>query len=118
MSIPVNPYRRVDINEGSTAILEVTYLDKDDANITPSAVSYRVDDLTNQRQVVDWTAVAAPSTTNTITVTATENNLNSRSQEKEMRQITVNSTDSTGNVTQQIFIYTLIRIFTRVDQVI
>ena len=118
MSIPVNPYRRTDQNEGSTILLEVTYLDQDNSNITPAAVSYRVDDLTNNRQVVDWTAVAAPSTTNTITVTATQNNLNSRSQEKEMRQITVNSTDSSGNVTQQIFVYTLIRIFTRVDQLI
>ena len=115
---PVLPYRNIDINEGSTAIVEVTYLDKDKAKITPSTVSYRIDDLTNVREVADWAAIAVPSTTNTITATPAQNQLNNRSQEKELRQVTVNATDSSGNVVQQIFIYTLIRIFDKEDQLI
>jgi len=79
-AIPVNPYRRFDINEGTSAILEVTHLDKDKALVTPSAVSYRIDDLTNERQVLDWTVVSTPASTNTITVTAAQNMVNNRSQ--------------------------------------
>lgn len=115
---PVNPYRQFEINEGTTAILEVTYLDKDRANITPSAVSYRVDDLTNAREVLDWTSISTPTTSDTITVTGAQNAVNSRSQEKELRQVTVNSTDSSSNVVQEIFIYTLVRIFDKEDQLI
>lgn len=113
---PVNPYRNFEINEGTTAILTVTYLDEDKTNITPSSVSYRVDDLTNVRQVADWASVATPGTSNTITITGALNAVYSRSQEKELRQITVNTTDSSGNVAQDIFIYTLVRIFDQDDQ--
>lgn len=116
MTKPVNPYRNLDINEGTTAILEVTYLDKDKANITPTAVSYRVDDLTNGREVLDWTAVITPTASDTITITGAQNAVNNRSQDKELRQITVNATDSSANVVQQDFYYTLIRIFTNEDQ--
>ena len=116
MTKPVNPYRNLDINEGTTAILEVTYLDKDRANITPTAVSYRVDDLTNVREVLDWTDVNTPTASDTITISGALNAVNNRSQDKELRQITVNATDSSGNVVQSIFLYTLIRIFTNEDQ--
>lgn len=115
---PVNPYPPFERNEGTTVILELTHLDKDSALDVPSTVSYRIDDLTNVRQVLDWTAISTPGSTNTITTTAAQNQLKSRSQEKELRQVTVNATDSIGNVAQDIFIYTLVRIFDKENQLI
>jgi len=115
-SIPVEPYKNIDINEGSTSILEVTYLDKDRANITPSTASYRIDDQTNVREVLDWTSIATPGLSDTITITPAQNQVKTRSQDRELRQVTVNATDSSGIVAQQIFFYTLIRIFDREDQ--
>lgn len=113
---PVNPYRRFERNEGTTILLETTSLDKDKALTTPSAMEYRIDDITHERQVLDWTSIITPGSTNTITVTPAQNQLKSRGQPKEQRQITTNTTDSQGNVSQDIFIYTLIRIFTKQDQ--
>lgn len=110
-SIPVNPYRQFDRNEGTTVLLELTHLDKDKALTVPSAVSYRIDDLTNVREVLDWTSIPTPGSTNTITITPAQNQVNNRNQDRELRQVTVNATDSSGNVAQDIFHYTLIRIF-------
>jgi len=115
---PVQPYRQFIRNEGTAILLDLTHLDKDGALDTPTAVSYRIDDLTSVKEVLDWTSINTPSSTNTITITAAQNAINSRSQEKELRQVTVNATDSTGTVVQDIFIYTLIRIFDKEDQLI
>ena len=118
MSKPVEPYRKVDTNEGGTVLVTVTYLDKDKANITPSTVTYRIDDLTNDREVLDTTSVSTPSTENTITITPAQNALYTRSRERELRQVTVKATDSAGAVSKQQFYYTLIRIFTSDDRTI
>lgn len=118
MRSPVEPQRNIDVNEGMTICLETTHLDKNRVLFTPTTLQYRIDDLTHDREVLDWTTVSTPSSTNTITVTEAQNALFSRNQDKEKRQITVRPTDSSGDVAQDIFIYTLIRIFEREDQLI
>lgn len=118
MNNPVNPFRNFDTNEGGTVLLEVTYLDKDRANITPTTVTYRIDDNTNKREVLGVTSVITPGLTNTITITPAQNALFGRQQPREERQVTVKATDSAGAVSKQIFIYTLIRIFTSDDRTI
>jgi len=113
---PVEPYRNTDINEGTEIKLDLTHLDDNDVKFTPTAVSYRIDDLTNDREVLDWTSISTPTSTNTITITQTTNQLRSRAQPKELRQVTVNVTDSSGGVSQDTFYYTLIRIFAQDSQ--
>lgn len=117
MTRPTNPFKAPDFNEGSTVLLEVTHLDKNKALLTPTVLEYRIDDLENNRQVLDWTTVSTPSTTNTITITFTQNALFSRGDDKELRQVTVRTTNATGDVVQTIFNYRLIRIFDRDSQV-
>ena len=60
---PVEPYRNTDLNEGTGNTLSLTHLDTADALFTPTAVSYRIDDLTNDREVLDWTAIPTPAST-------------------------------------------------------
>lgn len=113
---PVEPYRNIDLNEGTGTKLSLTHLDDNDAKFTPIAVSYRIDDLTNDREVLDWTAIPTPASTNTITITQATNQIKSRGLPRELRQVTVNVTDSSGAVAQDIFIYTLITIFDQDSQ--
>ena len=115
---PFLPHRQFDRNEGSTILLELTSLDKDKVLTTPSNLEYRIDDITNNRQILDWTDVPTPSSTETITITPANNQLRSRSATTETRQVTTNTTDSSGNVSQDIFIYRLIRIFDKETQLI
>lgn len=116
MSKPVLPFRNPKKNEASTVLLPLKHLNQDGALFTPSTLKYRVDDLTNNRQVLDWTVVSTPSTTNTLTITSTQNALYNRSKPKEVRQVTVYALDSSGNESNDVFHYTLIRVFDRSDQ--
>ena len=56
---------------------------------TPTTIHYRVDCLSTQRQITDWTVVSSPSTSNTIVITATENKILDDSFNIETKQITV-----------------------------
>lgn len=118
MKKPVEPYRNFDLNESGELLLDLTHLNASKVLEAPTTLSYRIDDLTNSRQVLDWTSVATPGSTNTITVTKAQNAFNSRAVDRELRQITVNAVDSAGNESNDIFIYTLIRIFDNADKVI
>ena len=118
MSKPVQPFRDFPTNEGGTVLVTVTFLDKDRVNIVPTTVTYRIDDLTNDREVLAETTVTTPALENTITITPAQNALNGRSQPRELRQVTVKAVDSAGAVSKQQFYYTLIRIFTSDDRTI
>lgn len=117
MTKPVQPIRNIDFNEGTTTFLETTHLNKDKVLAAPTTLQYRIDDITNNREVLDYTNVSTPGTTNTIEITAAQNALNGRAQGRELRQVTVKATDSAGSIVQDVFYYTLIRIFDRTDQI-
>ncbi len=116
MRLPINPERVTDVNEGKSITLELTHLDKDKALVTPTTLQYRIDDLTNNREVLDWTAVSSPGSTNTIVITATQNAKLHRNQKRERRQITTEATDSSGAKDPEEFYYDLIQIFNRQEQ--
>ena len=117
MNTPVLPYRLERFNEGSACFLDLTHLDKNDALLAPTTLKYRIDDVSNNREVLGWTAVSTPSSTNSITITDTQNALFSRSRDKELRQVTVKTTDAQDNDNQEDFFYEVVRIFQRTDQV-
>ena len=56
---------------------------------TPTTVHYRVDCLTTKTKITDWTAVASPSTSNSITITTTENAIQDNTNLTERKQIVV-----------------------------
>jgi len=116
MSQPVQPFPMEDVNEGSAKDLVLTHLDKDKVLSAPTTLKYRIDDLTNGREILDWTNVPTPGTTNTITITDTQNALFTRSKDKERRQVATKTVSSSGQTNQENFIYDLIRIFARQSQ--
>ena len=56
---------------------------------TPTNAYYRIDGLTTDTVLVDWTAISVPATNNAITITAAVNNIQNDSNRSERRQITV-----------------------------
>lgn len=116
MNFPILPERLIDVNAGKSITLELTHLDKDKALVVPTTLEYRIDDITNQRTVLDWTTVSSPSSTNSIVITAVQNAKFNLNQRKELRQITTKATDSTGAIDPEEFYYNLVQIFTREAQ--
>ena len=116
MDKPVKPYRSKDINEGSAVDLDLTHLDKNRALQTPTTLRFRIDDLTNHRQVLDWTDVVTPGNTNTLSITGAQNELFTRRTKRQKMQVSVKTVSASGEIDQTPFFYDLIRLFNREEQ--
>lgn len=81
------------LNEDSTAFLTVVFTDKAGDPATPTAVNYRVDCLTNGREVRDWTTWSGTlDDTIEIELTPQDNAILSSANETETRRVQVVST--------------------------
>lgn len=83
-------YQRKDhIREKSRHVITVTFRDRATAaNVTPTNVYYRLDDLTTGIEIVDWTSVSTDDELN-ITITPTQNELKDQSHQYETRELSV-----------------------------
>lgn len=110
---PVQPYQLGYVNAGCDCSLEVTTLDEDDALLVPTTMQYRVDDLKSATNIVPWTTVPTPASVQEIAITAAQNALIAPTcNDTELRRITVKTTNSTGKIAQQVFLYELVNIST------
>ena len=114
---PVLPYRPEDVNEGSARDLDLTHLNKSRVLTAPTTLKYRIDDLTNNREVLDWTTVPGPASTNTLSITGTQNALFRRGTKRQKMQVTVKTVSASGEIDQTPFFYDLIRLFDNASQV-
>lgn len=73
---------------GSECYCSASFLDVDGNPYTPTSVMYRVDDLTNNVNIIPWTDLA-PAQTLLITITADQNVMNAASGIRERRQVLV-----------------------------
>lgn len=79
-----------EINEGSSAIIEIVFTDEDDAPITPSAIYYRVDDKDARVNIIPVTAVDTPTSTVSIVLPVTATRILTSTHVFEFRTLTVN----------------------------
>jgi hypothetical protein len=81
--------RKDHVRESSQHVISVTFRDREAiANVTPTNVYYRIDDLTTGAQVLDWTSVSADDELD-ITITASQNEMQDQCNTREMRQVVV-----------------------------
>lgn len=81
--------RKDHVRENSQHVVTATFRDRATAaNVTPTNVRYRIDDLTCGAVILDWTSVSTDDVVS-ITVTPAQNALRSQSNREEVRQITV-----------------------------
>lgn len=81
--------RKDHVREQSQHTIEVTFRDRATiANVTPTNIRYRIDDLASGAVILDWTAVSADDEI-TLTITPTQNALQSQCSREEVRQVSV-----------------------------
>jgi len=98
------------VNERSVSFISATFLNSSKVEQAPTSARYRIDDITRgNRQILDWTAIAAPSVTETITITAEQNRILSTGNCRELRQVTVEATVS-GEPFRAAFEYEIINL--------
>ena len=96
------------VDEETTFTATAYFRDRDTKTAsTPTNVYYRVDCLTTQTELTDWTIVATPGTQNAITLTSTHNKIQTNSNRREAKQITVQadrglSTQITGKAVWRV----------------
>ena len=92
------------VNEGSTAYVTATFRDKAGTVALPSAVTYRIDCITNNTQVRDTTS-ATPATAVEITLTATDNAIIDPRRNRELRRVTVTGTYGDSDAVREQYDY-------------
>lgn len=98
------------VNERSSSQATVTFLDTSRAALTPASARYRIDDITcGKREILDWTAISSPSSTETITITAEQNRILGDANKRELRQVTIEAT-SAGQPFREVLQYEIINL--------
>lgn len=87
------------VNEGTKAVLTVTFRDENDALAAPTSIRYRIDDEKDgeSTEVLDWTSVAAASSVD-ISITSSQNAILNDDDEDEIRTVTVEATHGAGDL--------------------
>ena len=91
-------------NERSAFTTTAYYRNASDAADTPTTIHYRVDDLTTNTVITNWTS-ATPGVSVDITITPTENRMISNRNKWERRQITVSADKGLSTETRDIVQY-------------
>lgn len=76
------------VNEGSTCYLKVDFYDESGKALSPSSVSYRIDDLETGTSILASTSVA-PASSITITISPSDNAMVNSGLSTETHRITV-----------------------------
>ena len=110
---PVRPYVQFSTNVGSTVYLDLTFLDRKKQLATPTALTYRIDDITTDNVVLADTIVAPTGPLMTLVIPASINYIqNDLGQSSQLNQVTVTAGYSDGSFVQTVHIYELIAIQT------
>jgi len=87
MAVP-NTY--AEVNEKSTALLTLSFFDESELAVSPSAVTYRIDDAASGTAILALTTLTGPfSTTKDIVITSAQNAIINNTHSFEMRIVTV-----------------------------
>jgi hypothetical protein len=95
--------------ELSACQVSIAYFDLNGNAFTPNAVSYRVDDVVSNFNIVPWTALATPGDTNQVTVTSAQNALISYTRWHEAHQVLFQITDGVGDTNYARVLFDLLR---------
>jgi len=80
---------KTQVEEEASFVATVSFRDREtDAASTPTTIDYRIDDITSQKVIVDWTSVT-PASSVTITVPSSANEIKQNSSAKERKQLIV-----------------------------
>lgn len=107
---PNLPYTNYLVYAGTDAFFELTFLDRNQALVMPSALQYRVDDLTNALPMIPWTAVTPTGSTQELQIPAAKLVMSKQTQGSQICQIALQATLSDGTIANQVAILELVAI--------
>ncbi|MFO0949340.1 MAG: hypothetical protein U1D30_26080 [Planctomycetota bacterium] len=85
------------IHENTTAYLTVSFQDKTGTPAVPTAILYRLDCISNGREIADWTTITSPSSTIELTLSPLQNCIYNTSRRRELRSLQVIATYGPGD---------------------
>jgi hypothetical protein len=83
-------------NEGQSATVNIVFQDDDNVATTPTTLRYRIDCLTNRRQVRDWTTLT-PASSVSIPITPSDNAILNTRNDVERRQMVIQTEYGTND---------------------
>jgi len=72
------------VNEKSPIFMTVNFTDENGAPLVPTSVDWRLDDMTNNTEIVPWTVFAGPASTMTLTILGSNNVIDNQVHVKEL----------------------------------
>lgn len=99
------------VTRGSECFITATYLTNTGVGFVPAAVSWRLDDLTNQKQLQTWTPIPGPTLSDTITIPSTLNVMSVATDTVEKFQVTFKVTTPDGNYRYDTIVYDLVNLY-------
>lgn len=85
------------VNEGTTSYVTAVFKDKAGLPVAPTSAQYRVDCETTGNQIVDWTAIASPASSQEIEIDSTLNVIQDEDNSLETHAVTVEGTYGVGD---------------------
>lgn len=89
------------IKEGSVSYVGFSFTDRNGLAAAPDALQYRIDCLTSQTEILDWTTITAAQE-GEIAITANQNRVINQLNPEELRQVTVKATGADGPVLETV----------------
>jgi len=107
--LPVLPFdTHPSVNAGSSSTAEFTWLNADLIPEAPASLRYRLDNLTDYRNLVAWTAVVTPLAETSIPITPSQNAMTQTWRDRQWMQLTAEATMDDGTVKSELWMYELI----------
>lgn len=113
---PIRPYADYNINAGSDCYLTLTFLDRFNNPVIPTAVTYRIDNLTQVQVVLQSTPLPTPtSPTIVIDIPGSVNQIgfsNMVGFPQQLNQVLITATYPDASQATEIFLYNVIALQT------
>lgn len=110
--LPVRPFKGPPVNAGTTVLVDYSCRNPANELEEPTALRYRVDNLTDVVVVQDWQAVADPTTEGSITIDASLNGMTRQFRDRQLNQVTVEATFASGAKVVELAAYQLCAVYT------
>lgn len=108
---PVRPYKASQVNAGSSIEVDYSSRDPDGVLEAPTALRYRIDNLTDALVILEWTSVGTPLTEGSVSIGATLNAMSRTWRDRQLNQVTFEATYASGSLVQQLAHYELCAVF-------
>lgn len=104
-----------EVNERSTYLLTVSFFDEDDAPVTPSFATYRIDDESRRTNIQPAAVISPLSTTAELEITSEQNAILRPRSISEVRTVTVEYDYGAGRHGTAQYKYRLLNLYGVVD---